>query len=222
VLAGAARPDAFEPQPREAAGMKLVVRDDFERDEVGPWEPTDPSAWRITRDGGNRVLDQFRASKYEPKVRSPFNYALARGVDLGDFVLDLKVRSTAPDIPQRDICLIFGHQDPSHFYYAHIAKKADDHHNNLFVVDGQPRAPIGESRTNGSPWTDGWHHVRVVRTVADGLIQVFFDDMTTPALTAHDKRFTHGRVGLGSFDDTAQFDSVQVWGAPASRPDGSR
>jgi len=36
--------------------------------------------------------------------------------------------------------------------------------------------------------------------------------MTDPAMTAHDKTLTHGRVGLGSFDDSGQFDDLQVWG----------
>ena len=39
-------------------------------------------------------------------------------------------------------------------------------------------------------------------TVKDGLIQVFFDDMDHPAMTAHDRTFAHGRIGVGSFDDT--------------------
>ena len=60
------------------------------------------------------------------------------------------------------------------------------------------------------PLTEGWHHVRLVRKVGDGLIQVYFDDMTTPAMIAHDQTFTHGRVGVGSFDDTGLFDDIQV------------
>ncbi len=37
---------------------------------------------------------------------------------------------------------------------------------------------------------------RIVRKVADGLIQVYFEDMTTPAMTAQDKTFGHGSIGL--------------------------
>ncbi len=216
VLVGDARADNFAPRPEAAGDLPLVLRDDFGRDDLGPWRPTDPKAWRITRlDGGNRALDQHAASQYTPPVRSPFNVALAEGSDVADFVLDLKVRSTAPDTGKRDLCFFFGYQDPTHFYYAHVAKMADDHHNSIFVVDGSPRASIVEARNQGVPWDDGWHHVRVVRTVADGLIQVFFDDMARPTMTAHDARFARGRIGLGSFDDTGQFDDVQLWGRRA-------
>ena len=127
-------------------------------------------------------------------------------------MLDVKARSTAADTPYRDLCFVLGYQDPSHFYYVHLAKQADDHHNSIFLVDGKPRASIVETRNQGVPWDDGWHHVRIVRRVKDGLIEVFFDDMARPVMTAHDKTFTHGRIGLGSFDDTGQFDDFQVWG----------
>jgi len=212
ALVAADRPGGFAPRPDVAGHYPLVVQEDFERSDRGAWDFTDPDAWRFTEQDGNHVLDQYRASRYEPSVRSPFNLAVARKVDVRDMVLDVKVRSTAPDSGKRDLCFVFGYQDPTHFYYAHLGKQADEHHHNLFIVNGKPRASITETRTGETPWTDGWHHVRVIRHVQDGLIQVFFDDLTQPALTAHDTTFTHGRIGVGSFDDTGQFDDLQVWG----------
>ena len=193
-----------------------VLSDDFERDSPTGWDFTDPAAWRITRldPGNNRVLEQFQQSKYEPPVRSPFNIALAKDLDLADVVIDVKVRSTTRDYGHRDLCLVFGHQDPSHFYYVHLGKEADEHANSIFLVNGKPRVTIAESRTKGTAWTDGWHKVRLVRHVEDGLIQVYFDDMAHPAMVAHDRTFTHGRVGLGSFDDTGMFDELRVRGTP--------
>ena len=196
------------------SASKPVLIDDFERDSPSGWDFTDPAAWRITRldSENNRVLDQFQQSKYEPPVRSPFNIALAKDLDLADVVIDVKVRSTARDYGHRDLCLVFGHQDPSHFYYVHLGKAADEHANSIFLVNGKPRVTIAESRTKGTPWTDGWHKVRLVRHVEDGLIQVFFDDMEQPAMISHDHTFAHGRVGLGSFDDTGMFDELRVRG----------
>ena len=207
---------AESPRSRRASGDEspVVFHDDFERDEPTGWDFTDRAAWRISRvePGNNRVLEQFQASKYEPPVRSPFNIALAGKVDVADLVLDVKVRSTTRDYGHRDLCFIFGYEDPSHFYYVHLAKQADEHANSIFLVNGKPRVSIAESRTKGTSWTDGWHHVRVVRHVKDGLIQVFFDDMEHPAMTAHDQHFGHGRVGIGSFDDTGMFDEIEVRG----------
>jgi hypothetical protein len=197
--------------------LPLVYQDDFERDEPKGWDFTDSSAWRISRVGDphKRVLDQFRESKYRPPVRSPLNIALVQGVDLTDFIFDVKVRSTGRDYGHRDLCFVFGHQDASHFYYVHLGKQADAAANSIFLVNGKPRFSVAEHRTKGTPWTDGWHQVRIVRQVREGLIQVYFDDMKNPSMTAHDRTFIHGRLGLGSFDDTGMFDDVRIKGTRA-------
>ena len=203
------------PVPEAAGDLPLVLEADFESKDLSGWDFTDPGAWKVTDQGGNHVLDQYRTSSYRPPVRSPLNIALARGLDVGDFVLDLKVQSTARDYGHRDLCLFFGHRDPSHFYYVHFGKQADPNAHSIFLVDGAPRVSIAETRTSGTPWTDGWHHVRLVREAQSGLIRVFFDDMDTPVMTAHDTTFRHGRLGVGSFDDTGRFDAIRVWGAKA-------
>ena len=208
------RADDPGPAPQAAADWPLAYQDDFERDEPSGWDFTDKAAWRITRvdDRHGRVLEQFRQSQYQPAVRSPLNIALVQGHDLADFVLDVDVRSTGRDYGHRDLCLFFGYQDPSHFYYVHLGKQADAAANSIFRVDGKPRVSIAEQRTQGTPWTEGWHHVRIVRSIQDGLIQVYFDDLMTPAMSAHDRTFTHGRLGLGSFDDTGMFDGLRIRG----------
>ena len=129
-----------------------------------------------------------------------------------DFRLEADVQSTGKDDPHRDMCLFFGYQDPAHFYYVHIAKAADDHANQIFIVNGADRKKISTKTTPGTNWTDGWHRVKVVRSVDDGRIEVYFDDMKTPAMTAKDATFLWGRVGVGSFDDTGNWDDVKLWG----------
>ncbi len=198
--------------PGPAKGLPTVLKG-TEEARLEAWDLTDKDAWKISDDGGRKVLDQSKASKYETKVRSPFNIAWAKDLDVADFVLDLKVKSTARDYGHRDVCLFFGRQDDSHFYYVHMAKAADPHAHSVFLVNGKDRVSICDDRTKGVDWTDGWHHVRIVRKVGDGLIQVFFDDMQKPIMTTHDKTFTRGTIGLGTFDDTARFDAVRLWGA---------
>ncbi len=41
---------------------------------------------------------------------------------------------------------------------------------------------------------------------------MYFDDMENPVMTARDKTFTWGRIGIGSFDDTGEFDEVRLYG----------
>jgi len=201
--------------PAGLRNLRLLYKDNFESDSTARWEPTDATAWRIESIGDNRVYSQFkRRSKYEPPVRSPYNRSLLRDVIVGDLVLDVRLQSTIPDYGHRDLCLFFGYQDASHFYYVHLGKKADDHANQIFIVDGKPRKKISITSTPGTNWDDQWHHARVVRLVATGEIRVYFDDMRKPIMTARDRSFVWGRVGVGSFDDTGRFDDMRLHGCP--------
>jgi len=201
------------PKPlRELAGLPLVFQDDFDEPTPERFVFSDPAAWRWRKEDGRTVLEQFQASQVENPVRSPFNRALVRGLHLTDVVIDVRLQSTIKDYDHRDMCLFFGFQDPSHLYYVHLGKKADEHANQIFIVDGAPRKKISLKSTAGTPWTDTWHHARVVRRVESGEITVFFDNMEEPVMRAVDKTFGSGLVGLGTFDDTGRFDELRIYG----------
>jgi len=200
--------------PALAGTMKdlpLVFFDDFESG-AGRWTQTDSNAWKIVAEDDNHVYAQFQRSQYEPPVRSPYNMARVKGVNVSDFVLQARMKQTGKEYGHRDMCLFFGYQDPAHFYYVHIATKADPHANSIFLVNGAPRVSIAQERTDGTDWATGYHDVRIVRDAQAGTIEVFFDDMDTPIMKTVDKTFGAGEVGFGSFDDTGHIDDVIVWG----------
>jgi hypothetical protein len=210
VLAGAASSGVFAGDQGKTA-LPLVFRDDFSKG-AERWQPTDPQAWKVVKTADGPVYNQFRTSKYKPPFRSPLNISLVKNLVLTDFVLEAKVQSTGKDGPHRDMCLFFGYQDPAHFYYVHIAKQADDNANQIFIVNGAARKKISRTSTAGTPWDDRWHRIKVARRVADGAIEVFFDDMKMPIMTAQDKTFTWGQVGIGSFDDSGNWADISVRG----------
>jgi hypothetical protein len=203
--------------PPTLDGLPLLFHDDFESGKVDHWTPSDPAAWKIEKIGDNHVYSQFQPSKVETPVRSPFNRAMVRDLVVGDCILDVKLQSTIKDYPHRDMCLFFGYQDPAHMYYVHLGKKADEHANQIFIVNNEPRKKISTKSTEGTNWDDEWHHVRVVRNVETGAIDVYFDDMKNPVMHADDKTFTWGEVGIGTFDDTGNFDDVRVYGKKSER-----
>lgn len=213
-----------KPPAEEMNGLPLVFFEDFEDGKADGWEPTDPKAWRIKTEKGpngveNTVYDQFvRKSNFTPPVRSPYNRALRKDVYVGSFVMDVKFKSTIKDYPHRDLCLFFGYQDDGHLHYVHFGKKTDDHANQIFIVNGKPRTKISTKTTDGTQWTDEWHRARIVRDVKSGSIEVYFDNMETPVMTAKDTTFTWGRVGIGSFDDAGWFDDVTLWGEVVEPP----
>jgi hypothetical protein len=192
--------------------LPLVFETNFEDGSLDAWQATDPEAWRIENGNGGRVLALYKQSSYKPEVRSPVNINLIKDVVVGSFVLELNMHSTTKDYGHRDMCVFFGYQDPSHFYYVHIANQSDAHANSIFIVDGQPRVSIAKTRTEGTKWDDKWHTVRVERDVEEGTIKVFFDDGIEPIMTAVHHKFKWGRVGVGSFDDTGQFDEICLQG----------
>ena len=213
ALLGCSVAEAAKPKPPKIkASYPLLFSDDFESGKIDRWAPTDPKAWRITEQDGNVVYSQFRQSKVKTPVRSPFNRSMIKDVSVANFTLDVRLQSTIKDYGHRDLCLFFGYQDPAHMYYVHLGKKMDAHANNIFVVNDKPRTKISKTTTQGTRWDDEWHHARIVRDVATGAISVYFDNMKKPVMTAVDKTFSWGQVGIGSFDDTGNFDQVFLFG----------
>lgn len=216
VLILAAQASAQEKTGAKLPDLPLLYEAGFEDATVGEaaadWKPTDAKAWKIAEKGDDQFYSQFAASNYKPKHRSPWNYTLLKDHVVGDFVLEVRVQSTRAEYGHRDACFFFGHQDADHFYYVHIATKADNNANQVFIVNGAPRTKISKTSTEGTKWSEGWHNIRIVRRVEPGTIEVYFDDMKKPIMTAVDKTFTHGQIGFGTFDDTANFDDFKLYG----------
>jgi len=203
---------------QELQKLPVVFREDFESG-ADHWQPLDAKQWTIKKTDRGHVFSQFeKKSTYQPPHRSPFNVALLKDVIVGDLVLDGRVLSTHEDYGHRDACVVFGYQDPSHMYYVHLGKKTDDHANQIFIVNNAPRTKISTKTTPGTNWDDKWHHVRVVRRAATGEIAIYFDDMNEPIMSANDKTFAWGQIGVGTFDDTADWDDIQVQGSKVAKP----
>lgn len=216
VMAGTTSSIAQEKELAKKS-EKLVLEVNFNNGS-DDWDFTDADAWKIKTIDSNKILSQFKkASSYKPEVRSPYHIALLKDHSLGDFQMDVKVLSTHADYGHRDVCLFFGYQSPTRFYYVHLGKKTDPHANQIFIVNDKERTKISTKTTDGTNWDDQWHNVRIKRDVQSGKIEVYFDDMDEPVMLANDKTFQWGRVGLGSFDDTADFDDLKLGGSIANK-----
>jgi hypothetical protein len=203
---------ALSPLLAAADELPVVYQEDFEKG-ADHWQPLDAKQWQIKKTDKGQVFSQHeKKSEYKPPHRSPTNVALLKDVKAGDLELTAKVLSTHPDYGHRDAVIVFGYQDPAHFYYVHLGKQADDHANQIFIVNDAARTKISLTSTSGTNWDDKWHTVRVVRKPADGTIEIYFDDMTKPVMTAKDKTFAWGQIGVGTFDDTSDWDDIVVRG----------
>ena len=196
------------------AGYKLLYEQHFDQPSaIQDFAMTDPKAWKLSTDEKGSALELVSQSDYKPAVRSPVNIALIADQVFGDFILEANLIQTGKEYGHRDMCLFFGFQEPTKFYYAHIATAADDHAHNIFIVNEKPRTKIARETTKGVNWGLGiWHKVRLERKLSDGTIKVYFDDLTKPIMVAEDKAFGPGYIGFGSFDDTGKIDNIRIWG----------
>jgi hypothetical protein len=218
---------AIQARTFAAETLPLLYADDFENG-MERWQTTDPnpakSFWKIVdvKNSGGEPTKALRVtgmSDYQPPHRSPPSIALLKDMTVGDFELTAQVQSTNVDAgAHRDMCIFWGYQDPAHFYYVHFGAKADPHACQIFIVNKADRKAITDKEAKGTPWTKGWHHVKVVRRVADGTIEVYFDDMDEPFMAAHDNTFQWGCVGLGTFDDNGNWDDFELHGVEV-KPD---
>jgi hypothetical protein len=200
----------------EGVQLPLLLHETF-KEGANRWQPFDPTGWRVEKEGDRAIYSQFRKeTSYRPPHRSPFLISLLKDVVVSDLDLRLRVKSTHPDYGHRDVCIVFGYQSPARFYYVHLGKEMDDHANQIFVVDDAPRVKISTQTTDGTPWDDEWHDVRIVRNSTSGEVAVYFDDMENPVMRAKDDRFRWGQIGIGSFDDLSAWDEIHVYGRLAT------
>lgn len=201
------------------ADYRLLYSQDFASpDAIKDFVMTDPSAWTVSTADGRSALELVKQSRYQPRYRSPFNIALVGGLVCGDCVIEADCLQTGKEYGHRDMVVVFGFQDPANYYYTHIATKADDHANQIFIVHQAPRLKISRQSNAGNNWgLNVWHHVRVERSVTAGTIKVYFDDMSQPIMVAEDKSFGPGWIGFGSFDDTGKITNIKLWGQDAEK-----
>ncbi len=217
-----AQPDVQHELPSFGAnlsdGYSLVYEANFtDKNKLTDFEMTDPKMWTGKEVEGVPCLELLGTGDYEPEVRSPLSIALLTKMKVGNFVMEVDAEST--DLGgggHRDVCFFFGFDHPSRYYYVHVAAKADPHAHNIFLVNNAPRVNIATRTTDGVRWGSGIRHrIRIERTLTDGAIRVFFDDMNTPIMEAVDKTFGFGYVGIGSFDNSCKFYAFKVYSPEA-------
>ncbi len=175
------------------------------------WTFVGTSQWEEESTESGTILRIHRVGKVpDQPVRRPAGIALLPGEVEGAFTFDVQAKSLDYHKRGADICVIFGYQDEWHFYYAHISNDSNQRvHTVIMKVDGATRTPI-QRETAAPPALGGeWQHIRLVRK-ADGGIEVYVDDMDTPHLSALDKTWLAGRVGIGAFDDRAEFRDARL------------
>ncbi|MBV8071983.1 MAG: hypothetical protein JO270_18890 [Acidobacteriaceae bacterium] len=179
------------------------------------WIVPDASDWKIDEDQNVPVLHLVTAKGPLPGPRRPVQFAIAQTPEFRAVTLTADVRPLG-----RSLLIVFAYRDPSHFDYAHLSIDtaiAQPFHNGIFHVFGGERVRISpQTGPPAFPAGNRWYHVRLRFDGATGKVQVDVDGRPVPALEAVDLSLNSGRVGIGSFDETADFRNVKIEGIPVS------
>jgi hypothetical protein len=193
------------------SGYTLIYDQNFdEENATNDFRFTQPEKWISAEGKTGKALEFTGISEYQPPHRSPHTIGIIRSVAAGSFILEADLLQTGKEYGHRDMCVIFGFNDPAHFYYAHVATAMDDNAHQIMVVNNAPRTKISSFTTKGVDWgNQQWHKVRVERDISSGSIKIFFDG--TLIQEAKDKSFGKGYIGFGSFDDSGKIDNIRIW-----------
>jgi len=187
--------------------LAVNFHDDFSSGKLDSWQFPFAEDWVVKEEGPLHYLHMLRSR--DPLVpRRPQQFALVKGVTVGSFTLETRVRREGSSM-----MIVFNYVDTLHFYYTHLSKDPGakiDVHNGIFLVDGAPRRRIAGLEAAPVLPDTNWHTVRVERDVKTGSIEVFVDQETQPRFSVVDKTFKCGRVGLGSFDETGDYTDVKL------------
>jgi hypothetical protein len=184
------------------------------------YAPLTASRWSVAQDGGDTRLFLNTSSYSEQSGDRLGEYALAGSQTYGDFDMTLRAR-TAEDLAANrmaDYAIVFGFTDANN--YSYMMLNADAASTQLFAVTNGTRQLVATATAAG--FTDtGYHDVRITRTGQSVTLSV--DGAAILSASAASVG-TAGQVGVGSFNDAAYFDDVNVTtpvaaaAAPVSSP----
>jgi hypothetical protein len=203
------------PLTAEEAGRWTV---DFEKGGLDGWSLAVPADWKIVEKGGNHLLRLGKAGPVGANPRRPVKLALWKPGCVASFELEVRVKRDPILQTEGDVLVIFGFQDKLHFYYAHLS--SDDGnvavHNGIFRVNGGDRERIAGTGARPALPNEDWRRVRVSRNAQSGEIKLFLDDDAEPRFQVSDRTHVFGLVGVGSFDNTGEFDDLRLKGTPST------
>jgi hypothetical protein len=171
------------------------------------WSVGRASDWSV-EDGILRLLVPGEPPPGLP--RRPQKIALAETPAFRRVTVEAEVRRA-----KRSLVIVYAWQDDSHYNYAHISSDTaaiTNVHNGMFHIFGGERVRISPLDGEAALPTQGWTPVKLVFDGSSGRCYVEVNGKRNPSLEAVDLSLRHGRVGLGSFDETGDFRRVRITG----------
>jgi hypothetical protein len=173
------------------------------------WSVPNKADWTVTEENGSPVLNLVTSRGPLPGPRRPIQFVLTDPGSYRRLIVEADVKPLA-----RSLIIVFAYRDEAHFDYAHISIDTGVEqpvHNGIFHVYGGERVRISSEQGPPAFAASGrWYRVALTHDPGTGAVSVSVDGKPVPALSAVDRSLGTGRVGLGSFDETAAFAKVTI------------
>jgi hypothetical protein len=171
--------------------------------------------WAVERDGSSEVL-HLKVPRDQKVPRRPKQFAVAETPNWQNVTVSFEVKALGGHV-----IAVFAYRDDAHFNYAHLSideATKQPVHNGIFHVYGGDRVRISSEKGPAAiPSKDEWVKVELSHDAAAGIVGVTVNGKAWRALEAVDLSLGPGRVGLGSFTNTAMFRNVTIKGKPAAQ-----
>lgn len=174
------------------------------------WKVPVESDWAVDGAGRKQVLRMLAPGPPAPTPRRPLQYALAETAPFESVTMELEVKRD-----KSSLILVYAWRDENHFDYVHLSADAPSKqpvHNGVFHVYGGDRVRISNEDGPGALPTTDWTPVKLTWSAKTGEVWVEVNGQKYDCLHAVDLSLGPGRVGIGSFFETAQFRNLRING----------
>jgi len=171
------------------------------------YQPLTATRWSVASDGGDARYF-LNTSNYAAAGGGRLGeYTLVRDRRYGDFLFNLTARTneSITSNPAADFAVVYGFQDASNYSFMSFSARATE--TQVFRVTAGQRAVVATANRAGII-DAGYHAIQVwrhgvwIRVAVDGQVILSANDNTAGAVV--------GQVGVGSLDDSAFFDDIEV------------
>ncbi len=146
-----------------------VFKDNFKKGVRAGWSPKTPGKWDRGTEGKSSFYRLKEPGEHDGGLVRPTEYSLVDHIVYRDFTFKCKLRCDAPmDRRYRDVVIIFGYQDDTHFYYAHFSNISDNLHNGIILVDGDHRRRLSTHIPKPTLTDAEFHKVKIKRNTNTG------------------------------------------------------
>ena len=176
------------------------------------WIPLTEERWSVVMEGGSNALF-LNTSEYNPESGNRLGEHITSPDSYTDFSFSVKAKTNeSSGNGNADYAMVFGFVDGSNYYYMLFNRTQSN--TQLFKVASGVRELIGTA-TAGSIPDEAYHEIELRRI--GNSIEVRFDGALV--LAAEDSTFPSGKLGLGSYNDSAYFDDIRISGASSGQTD---